>query len=375
MGSSVRGSPEAIDALQRDAVHNFQRPDARGITYDPARTSLEGHAGSLAFNKMGGNVVRFATNFQYKSPGFDVNDVGYVQRADSVSQSNWIQFRRDKPSRHFRSLRLNLNQWGAWTFAGEKRNIGFNVNAHAVFTSSWSTGMGVNINGAGLDDRSARGGPAVLTKKARSIWWYLNTDDRKAINGSLNASYYRDERGSYDVALGPQLTWRPTSFLSLIGGFSVERVSEDSQWVENVTDTRVHYVYGHMRQNTVSLTTRINYTITPALSVQIYAQPFVSAAEFDHFKEIANGRASRFEDRYAPFAYAGNPDFNYRSFRSTNVLRWEYKPGSTLYVVWQQGRERTNDVGTFSFSRDFGRVFSIPGTNRFLVKLAYWLNF
>jgi hypothetical protein len=374
-GSSVLGTPEAIDEIQRNAVHNLQRPDARGIDYDPSRTSLQGHAGSVSFNKIGGNVVRFSTNIQYKSPGFDVNDVGYVRRSDSRSQSNWIQFRRDTPSKHFRSLRLNLNQWGAWTYAGEKRYVGVNVNAHAVFTSSWSTGMGVNIEGGGLDDRASRGGPAVLSKSGRSIWCYLQSDDRSALNGGVSSFYFSDERGSWAFNLSPQLSWRPTSFLSLTGGFSIDRQSEDAQWVDNVTDTRDHYIFGHIRQTTVSLTARVNYTVTPTLTVQIYAQPFVSAGQYDHFKELANGRASNYEDRYAPYAYAGNPDFNYRSFRSTNVIRWEYKPGSTLYVVWQQGRERSTDVGTFSFNKDFGRMLSIPATNRFLVKLAYWLNF
>ncbi len=374
-GSAIRGTAESIDTLQRDAVHNYQRPDARGFVYDPARTTLLGHSGSVGFNKIGGKAVIFSTNIQYKTPGFDVNDVGYVRRSDSISQSNWIQFRRETPTKHFRSVRLNLNQWGAWTYAGEKRYFGYNVNAHAVFTSNWSTGMGVNLEQGGLDDRSSRGGPGVLSSDSRSLWWYVNTDDRKAVNGGLSGFAWRDERGSYVANLGPYVNWRPTSFLSFAGSFYVERYSEQSQWVDLVTGTRDHYVFGHIHQTTVNLTTRINYTVTPSLSIQIYAQPFVSAARYDQFKELANGRSANYDERYTPYGYESNPDFNYRSFRSTNVLRWEYKPGSTLYIVWQQGRESSADIGTFKFSRDFGRMFSIPATNRFLIKVAYWLNF
>jgi hypothetical protein len=88
-----------------------------------------------------------------------------------------------------------------------------------------------------------------------------------------------------------------------------------------------------------------------------------------------NGRAAQYDDRYAPFAYTDNPDFNYHSFRTTNVMRWEYRPGSALFVVWQQGREDTTSQGTFRFDRDFGRAFTTPGTNIFLVKISRWLNF
>ena len=101
----------------------------------------------------------------------------------------------------------------------------------------------------------------------------------------------------------------------------------------------------------------------------------MSAGNYSDFKALVNGRAPVYEDRYAPYAYTGNPDFNYRSFRTTNVLRWEYKPGSTLFAVWQQGREGNLDQGTFDFSRDFRGVFSSAAKNVFLIKWAYWLNY
>jgi hypothetical protein len=122
------------------------------------------------------------------------------------------------------------------------------------------------------------------------------------------------------------------------------------------------------------MTTRVNYTLTPNLSLQVYAQPFVSAGDYENFREMVNGRALRYENRYAPFAYEGDPDFRFLSFRTTNVMRWEFKPGSTLFVVWQQGRERSLADGTFSVGRDYADVFSTPSTNTLLVKLAYWIN-
>ena len=119
--------------------------------------------------------------------------------------------------------------------------------------------------------------------------------------------------------------------------------------------------------------------MSPTLSLQLYAQPFVSAGDYGGFKELVNGRSPDYDQRYAPFDLSperdGNPNFNYRSFRTTNVLRWEYKPGSTLFVVWQQGREDVAQYGDFRFGRDFRDVFNVPARSVLLVKLAYWLNY
>jgi hypothetical protein len=133
-------------------------------------------------------------------------------------------------------------------------------------------------------------------------------------------------------------------------------------------------VFGRLDQKTSSMTARVNYTVTPNLSVQVYAQPFVSSGLYDQFKELVDGRADDYDDRYAPYPYQGSPDFKVLSFRTTNVMRWEYKPGSTLFVVWQQGREGLGAVNGFRYNQDFGDVFSTPSSNAFLVKLAYWLN-
>jgi hypothetical protein len=119
---------------------------------------------------------------------------------------------------------------------------------------------------------------------------------------------------------------------------------------------------------------RLNYTMTPNLSLQLYGQPFVSAGRYEHYKELRDGRAATYEDRFAPFAYADHADFTVLSFRTTNVLRWEFKPGSTVFVVWQQGREDDRETGRFNFRRDLRDVFSTGASNTLLVKFAYWLN-
>ena len=373
-GSTLRGNPGAIASIQESTVHSFQRPDADHVEYDPTRTSLDGDAAMLGFSKISGERVRFSTNAGFKSPGFDVNDIGYQRRADTINQSNWVQFRFDRPGKHVRTFRWNLNQWSGHNFAGDRLYFGGNVNAHWVLTSNWSFGGGLNGETRGFDDRLTRGGPGGYVPGGWNVWGYLSSDSRKpvAMEIFLGGGNYKRENSFLDV--NPELTFRPASFISFSTGIGISPATRGAQWVEQ--DGNGEYVFGHLKQRTVSMTTRVNYTITPTLSVQIYAAPFVSAGEYTKFYRLADGRGAHFDDRYVAYpAYSGNADFNYRSFRTTNVLRWEYRPGSTLFVVWQQGRETTADYGNFRFGRDFGRVFSTPASNVFLVKMSYWLNF
>ena len=374
-GSFVRGSEQAMTGLQESMVHAYQRPDAGHLHLDESRRSLGGMVASANIARIGGDHLRFSNGAWMKTPGFDINDLGFLQRADERGISNWFQFRQDKPSRHLRLWRINLNHWAIWNFGGDRLGWGGNVNANARTTGNHQLSFGYNREGQGFEDRMTRGGPGGLGTSGTAMWHSFSTDDRKAVRAAYDVQGSWDGHGSSRVTLGPTLQVRPSAAVLASVGLSFTRNINDSQWVEKVADARDHYTFGHLHQTTVAATVRVNYTITPALSIQLYGQPFVSAGAYSGFKELVNGRAPRYEDRYAPFAYQGNPDFNYRSFRTTNVLRWEYRPGSTLFVVWQQGREESVAQGDFRFRRDLGDVFATPGHNVFLVKMAHWLNF
>ena len=169
-GSSVHGDAEAIDTLQRSNVHSFQRPDSTVLTYDPSRTSLNGYGASASLSKIGGQRVRFTTNVGDQEPGFEINDVGFLRRADQRTMSNWVQVRYDTPSKYLRSFRYNLNQWAGWNYDGDRLYSGINVNAHATFTNNWATGIGGNLNPQPFDDRGTRGGPGRYGNSQRSVW-------------------------------------------------------------------------------------------------------------------------------------------------------------------------------------------------------------
>jgi hypothetical protein len=375
-GSYLQGTPESITRLQKNTVHSYQRPDSDYTELDETANTLGGHGGSVAFSKIGGERTRFSSFAGYKTPGFDVNDLGFQRRADERTVSNWFQYRDFVPGRFVRTWNINFNQWAGWNFGGDRLYSGGNVNSHWTWTNNYNAGLGVNLNAAPFRDRVTRGGPGVLGNPSRSLWFYANTDHRRALSFSYNGYFEADGFGTNRRNFNPWLNLRPTSALSISTGVRYEINNDDAQWVTNEeTDAATRYVFGRIEQKTVAMTIRFNYTMTPNLSLQTYAEPFVSAGDFSNFRALVNGRAPVYADRYAAYDYTGDADFNIRSFRTTNVLRWEYKPGSQLFVVWQQGRfEKIYDYGAFQFNRDFGGLFGSASKNVFLVKMTYWFN-
>jgi hypothetical protein len=275
-----------------------------------------------------------------------------------------------------RRKNINFNQWASWNIDGDRRSLGGNINSHWTFTSNWSIGGGFNVNRTAFDDRLTRGGPGGLVPGNLNGWWYVDSDNRRLVTLNLYNEWFTDRLESRRLFGRAGVTLRPASALSTSVSIDHEHRVADSQWVRNVEEAgRTHYLFGHLDQRTVSLTLRVNYTIRPALTVQVYARPFVSAGAYSDTKELVNGRAGAEANRYAPYAYDGVPDFRVRSFRMTNVLRWEYQPGSTLFVVWQQGREDFAARGDLRFGPDLGGTFGAPAHNTFLVKISRWLDF
>ncbi|HZR23705.1 MAG TPA: DUF5916 domain-containing protein [Vicinamibacterales bacterium] len=378
VGSGVSGTAESIDNLQQDSAHYFQRPDETRNVLDPARTSMSGAAGAIAINQIGGEHLRFTSTYNFKSPGFDVNALGYMRRADQRTIDDFLQIRTDKPDRLTRWKMININVSRGWNYEGDPIQSMENINAHTQWKNNWQTGGGVNIGHRTVDDRVTRGGPALLQNPFSNLWHYVNGDQRHRI--------YLNYFGAYGGGLGfrindfePEINYRPVPSLLLTSGMTINHTMQDNQWVGTVSDASNHYVFGHMQQTTVSMTERVNFTLSPTLSLQLYAQPFMSAGDYTNFRQVVDPRAAGYDARYAAYNYDiganGDPNFNVKSFRTTNVLRWEYKPGSTLFVVWQQARENDAVPGGFAFGRDFSGIFGVAPKNVFLVKLSYWLNY
>jgi len=388
LGSTVRGDTLAMQGTQRSSARYFQRPD--DYRYDPTRTSLSGWAAHTEFLKSGGGNLQWGGVVNARSPGFETNDIGFQRDADQVLAAAFLGYNQPKAGKTFRRWGGNLNGWNTYTFDGRYLGLGGNVNGNFQLRNFWGGYAGINREAAGTSVRALWGGPSLRTPGSWNTWAGISSDSRKKVFGSLNASGSReDETGGYSWNLSAGTTWRASARANLSVRPSYSSGLSAWQFVstQRSSDGRPRYVFGELDQNTFSVTARLNYTFTPDLSLQLYAQPFISAGDYSDFREVvltddgkAVAPAARFTDRFRPAAYSGNPDFNYKQFRSNAVLRWEYRPGSTLFVVWSQGRQDYLQDGSFRLGRDFGRLFgmdddhAVPMTNVLLLKVNYWLS-
>jgi Domain of unknown function (DUF5916) len=217
--------------------------------------------------------------------------------------SNWLQIRNDTPNKWFRSRMINFNQYAGWNFDGDRLFSGGNVNAHATWVNNWEMGGGYNVNALEFDDRATRGGPGVYNGGFRTLWHYLNTDARRRLRLSYFIGGGSNGEGQTFFDFHPGITYRPLPALTINPGVRFSKNRYGAQWVEKVTDTADHYVFGELDQTTVVMTTRVNYTLSPTLSLELYAEPFVSAGDYGAFKELVDGRSRLFDDRYAAYDY------------------------------------------------------------------------
>ncbi|MDH3292349.1 MAG: carbohydrate binding family 9 domain-containing protein [Gemmatimonadota bacterium] len=381
--SRVSGNENAMAATQRSSVHYYQRPDA-GLAYDTTRTALFGHAEQIRFAKVGGGMVNFETSYQRISAGYEINDLGYLQRADWQNQGTWVGLRWRQPTSWYRTISLNLNQWNDWTASGLSLGHYLNSNVHAELVNKWWVHFGATYSGYGATycDRCARGGPATRRSQRISPWAGIEGDERRALAPAVWFNYSRTDEGqTVGLEVNPTLSLRVASRWSTSVGVRVYRNRDHTQWYGNYTDGAgtTHYTFAHLEQRTASLQLRLNFTATPNLTLQVYAEPFVTKGTYSDVREIADPRAPAYDDRYQTYgdtAVTNSPGaFNYKQFRSNVVLRWEYLPGSTLYLVWSQGRDESRaEYGTRSIIGEFKDLFGLHADNTFLVKVSHWFD-
>ncbi|MES1259341.1 MAG: DUF5916 domain-containing protein [Gemmatimonadota bacterium] len=381
--SRVAGSATAIAAAQRDPVHEYQRPGS-GVTYDSTRTSLSGDAEEIHFGKISGAHLKFQTSYLRRSPGFEINDIGYLRQADQQSWNNWAGLSFNKPTGLYRSLRVNMNWWQYWSASGLPTEAAANTNIHTQLSNYWWLHFGSTIGQLGSTwcDRCARGGPAVRQDPFVSPWLGVQGDDRHRIIPSLWVNYFESSKGrNHSLNFNPQLTLNASTRLTAAFGANYTTNASDNQWFGAYTgaDALRHYTFAHLEQQTLSLNADLGYTLTPALSVQWHLQPFVSRGTYSNLRELDNPAADNFDARYK--AYADTAIANHlggldaKQFNSNLVVRYEYRPGSTLFLVWTQGRSGFDPVaGRDGVRGDLRDLFNLRADNTFLVKVSYWLN-
>ncbi len=405
MLSRVEGSPEAISNTQQDFVHLFQRSDADYVVFDSTRTSLMGTGGTLKIGKFGGEpsaaggVLKFESGLTWRSPELELNDVGFLQTTDEINHFTWIGYQLQKPFSVFRNAQINYNHWGRWDFGGRFTYLQFNTNVNGWFKNNWMAGAGFDYNPVEISNNALRGASAMRKPPGYGISANVQSDERgkmvAGVNGSFGQGYQKTVQFQ---SLSTTLRFQPSDALqfSFTPGYNRMRRKQD-QFVDNVSyDGQTRSIVSHVDNQSFSLVTRLNYYITPDLSLQYYGEPFIFRATYKNYGYVKDPLNNSYVDRFHVFTeneiqingsvasidengdgqadYSfSTPDLNYIQFRSNLVLRWEYVPGSELYLVWSQGiiPNAYSDFDTPLLKSLFANVFDEKPHNIFLVKVSY----
>ena len=375
----VSGSDSAIALTQRSAVHLYQRPDAE-VKYDPTRRGLQGGVFSAQIQKIAG-VARFYSVWRYASAGMEANDLGFVILVNDMSLRNQFSLQALRPSKYYRRLSGGIANETHWTTGGTQSGASVTASITMELPNFWTTGLQATTYDIGGTRcvACARGGPALRQSPERLGFFSLSGDTRKAVVPSvLLGGGNGDDGNSANVSLTLGSDLRIASRYSMSIGATLERRTDDQQWTGNYgafrSDT-THYTFARLAQRTLGATIRANWTATPNLSLQLYAQPFVTSGSFANWRQLTAPTADSYAARYSPYGDGSNPSgFNFRQFNSNAVLRWEYRPGSTLFFVWQQGRASNDVNGDFRVARDYRDLFRAHPDNTLLIKASYWFN-
>jgi hypothetical protein len=404
--SLIEGSTAVIQSAQQSSARYYQRPDADYLSVDPSANSLTGYSTKLGLVKSG--TWSFSATAKDISPGYEVNDLGFMGRVDYRNIGTGGSYNNYTPGKLLRSYSLFAGTNHAWNHGGDKIWTSFFNQMTLNFTNLWSWYAGTEYDPSGIDDRLTRGGPRGRQPTQYGVWTEITTDKRSVVSYDIFGDYYGDEAHGYakDMSLGVDV--RPSSSVHVIITPALSLYHNSIQFVTRTTDALAtatygrRYVFSDLFQTTLSATTRVEWTLTPLLSFQLYAQPFASAGRFRGFKELAtpgtrsylvygrdnastiaavrdpvSGKTLSYTadpdgSGAAPSFSISNPDFRTHSLRGNAVIRWEYRPGSALFFVWQQQREDFLPFeGDFRTGRETMGIFGRP-SNVFLVKATYW---
>ena len=380
-GSVVRGTAAAIDRTQRNAVHYYNRPDA-SLPYDSTRTSLSGTNLRVNADKIAGTLT-YGASYERLSPGFETNDIGFLSQADEQIGQVYAQAQSSQPRAFWRNASAQFYQYNQYTANGLPTTNFTELDLYSEFLNRMTLAVSTWADNvfASYCDRCARGGPAVRASPDYNILINLGADPRPKVVPTLAAIYTVGDEGNSTLwRIRPYVTVRSRSNLSWELGTRYQRNRTDTQWYDNLgvigSDT-THYLFAHLDQQLLSFTSRLNYTATTALSLQLYAEPFLTTGRYIRLRELASPRAASYDERYRPYAMStDDASFNIKELHASAVLRWEYRPGSTVFVVWTQGRDQEDrNPGSFKPARDFGDLFGARPDNTLLVKASYWMNF
>ena len=395
IGSAISGSTEAIQNLQLSSARYFQRSDASYMNFDPTRTSLSGQGGRVKIGKGSKGFWRYSSEFNWRSPGLDLNDIGFMQMADLLEQETEVSYFVTKPVSIFRSYSFAVHQSNNWDYGANYLYSGLFLTSKLDFLNRWMVSPSLHYRNEGYDNRILRGGPAMLLPALWEGSLDFHTDMARKFILSLNASTEAARNDSYTNSnLQATVTVIPYNALRLSASLNYSENMDNLQYVDTkVLNTGTKYILAHLNQKTLGATFRIDYNISPEISIQYYGSPFASVGKYSRLKEVTNPRADAYTDRFkllntqfsgntyqvpasndTPAYSVDNPDFTFNQFRSNLVFRWEYRPGSQLYFVWGNERTGWKNESNSSVGKAINQLKDVSPNNIFLIKLSYWFS-
>lgn len=396
-GTQVTGSPARLAAIQQSSRHYFQRPDAKRYEADPSATSMSGLGGRLWLNKEKGNWMS-NSSLGFLSPGLELNDLGYLSQSDLIGGHLGAGYRWTTPTKHVKNRSLSSALIGATNFDGDLVGAGVFTEAFWWYTNNWCLDLSGTYNPETVSPRRSRGGPLMLSRPGASLGLFMDTD------GSRVRYYYLNLYGSAQPAedswswgTSPGITWKPASNLQFSLGPDFNRSRDGAYYFATLDDAAATATYGRrylfteLEQTTLGATLRASISFSPTMSLQFYGQPLISTGKYRNIKELARPRSLDFvgpgagawtydsaTHRFDPDGAGGEDaesrDFNFRSLRGNAVFRWEYRPGSTLYLVWTQTRADEEYSSDFKLGPSLHRLVSANADNIFLAKVTYYLS-
>lgn len=396
--SHVRGSEASILRTQRSIPHLFQRPDADHITVDSTRTSLSGTGGDLRLGKAGKGHFRFETGLTWRSPELELNDLGFMREADDIQNYAGVSYNSLQPFGAFRKGTLTYQHWMKWDFEGNLNYMDWDIEAAGTFQNNWNARFGFFHQPHTYSKSLLQGGPRIYLPDQYGAWWGLGTDSRKKLALGFNGWTKTGTEDSYFLLENSlAITYQPLNQLGVSIAPRYNRIRNRLQYNQTVDfNSAPRYIVSLLGQDTFSLAFRLNYAINPNLSVQYYAEPYISRGRYKAFAYLASPLAESHREQFFRFAenqiihdtmdqtYAidetsngevdysfTDPDFSFAQFRSNLVVRYEYKPGSELFLVWAQGiTDFGRPQGSLYRSLE-QQLFSGPLNNTLLIKATY----
>ena len=398
--SQVMGSPEAILRTQTAIPHLFQRENLGYITLDSSRTSLTGTGGDIKLGKAGKGNLRFESGVTWRSPELELNDLGFMREADVIQHYTWINFGSVNAFGPFRNASIGYKHWFDWDFGGNLNYIDWDVEANGTFQNNWSATVGFFSQPHIYSKSLLQGGPRIRLTDQYGLWWSVGTDNRKKLSIRLHGWTKDGGRGSYYLLEnGFEIVYQPTDPLKISLSPTYTHIGHRLQFNETVSFQGQHrHITSLLDQETLTISLRFDYAITPNLVIQYYGQPFITSGQYDRFSHVVNPTMTYGEEQLHFYSdqelqsndtgtpleidenadgatdYSiDNPDFSFAQFRSNLVLRWEYLPGSEIFLVWAQGlvneaRPRSNVLESLS-----NQLLGSSMENTFLIKTTFRL--